>query len=208
MILPRSLLLPYSQLYPLRDSTDRGQVGIGTLVLLIAALLVATTTVGVFMQTTGMLQSQTAEVSDNVDRQLSQRVSSIAMTGSVETTDGTPSVTEVKLILKANSAALPVELGSSVVSLQTPTSTASLVYSGSTVSDQGVTFGVEPLRDSQDSVPTLTEPADRFAIVIATPSLSPNARIQIKLILPTGTTQRFTATVPPSLDGETTVELE
>lgn len=190
------------------DPSTRGQAGVSTLILLIVGLLVVTTTVGVFMQTTGLLQSQSAEVNTDVSKQLTRRVSLIAASGTVETTNGTPAVTTVQYILKADSDALPVDLGDAVVYLQTPNETTPLQYSGSPTPERGSAFGVKSLRDSQSTAPTLTETTDRFALILAPPPLHPNTRIQVKIVLAAGTTQQFSATVPSSLTNETSVGLQ
>lgn len=185
----------------------RGQIGIGTLLLFIAVLLVATTTASVLVQTTGSLETQSDRVSSDVNHQTTTRVSVIATTGTVTTSGAAPAVETLRLIVKRPTTSEPIDLAGTTIHVAQPNQTSTLTYAGGPTPTAGATFGVDALRDPQQTVPRLTQPADRFAVVIASQPLPAATSVTITIVLPSGSTQIVSLTVPDSLAGETTVAL-
>jgi len=66
------------------DIEDRGQVGIGTLIVFIAMVLVAAIAAGVLINTAGFLQSQAQATGEESASQVSDRVQILSVTGSSE----------------------------------------------------------------------------------------------------------------------------
>ncbi|WP_137284622.1 hypothetical protein [Halorussus salinisoli] len=188
------------------SSTARGQVGIGTLVLFIAALLVAATTVGVLVQITGVLETQSGDTSDDVNQQMTNRVSVVAVTGIVNDSSGTATVNSIEIVTKRGSTSDAVDLSEAIVRISQPNETYTLTYTNGSPTE-AATFGVEPLRDPKTTVPVLAQSADRFGVVITTSPLTPNTAVKLKITLQSGTTQLIHITIPRSLEDKTTVPL-
>jgi flagellin-like protein len=63
---------------------DRGQVGIGTLIIFIAMVLVAAVAAGVLINTSGMLEAQASTTADDTQDQVTNNVEFVSATGEVD----------------------------------------------------------------------------------------------------------------------------
>ena len=89
------------------NDTDRGQVGIGTLIVFIAMVLVAAIAAGVLINTAGLLQTQAEATGEETQQQVSDRLQIQSATGKVNS-DG--NITKVNLTVTKSPGADNIQL--------------------------------------------------------------------------------------------------
>ncbi|GAB3670850.1 flagellin [Halopiger thermotolerans] len=90
---------------------DRGQVGIGTLIVFIAMVLVAAIAAGVLINTAGMLQTQAEATGEESTSQVSDRLEIVSTSGTV--TDN--NVTDIEFVMAMAPGSNPIDLNKTTV---------------------------------------------------------------------------------------------
>jgi flagellin FlaB len=120
----------------LMKTNTRAQVGIGTLIIFIAMVLVAAVAAAVLIQTSGILQQK----AQSTGKQSTQEVSSNLMVKNIEgvraKTSGSlsPTIDLLKLSVALNVGSSPVDVNQVVVSITDGTIAHNLVYGGNSKS--------------------------------------------------------------------------
>ena len=103
------------------DSEERGQVGIGTLIVFIALVLVAAIAAGVLINTAGFLQTQAQSTGEESTEQVSTNLVFLSTTGTVtEDADGSPAgVKSLNTTVQLGPGSSAIDLNDSTVSVFT-----------------------------------------------------------------------------------------
>jgi len=216
------------------DVQDRGQVGIGTLIVFIALVLVAAIAAGVLINTAGFLQSQAETTGQDSTDQVSNNLEVI---GTSVTASGDPaSVQEINALVALGVGSDPVDLSQTTIQYIGPEGSDTLVAGSEdlttdnpvvlTPSASSLQFGVETADGSStysdpdvvvtpESAPVLTDSSQRLRVVIPYDSgagnvlgANPTAGEEISLQLTTedGSQRSIEITVPnPLSSGDTRV---
>ena len=168
------------------STQDRGQVGIGTLIVFIAMVLVAAIAAGVLINTAGLLQAQaeqtgeetTAEVSGGVEPQNAVgRVANVTTSysgGSIQDTGSF--VNELRITVTGSSGSDPINLTKTSIVYEADGQTGILIHeseaeapevSGQTVDSHGdKAYLIEPVQAEDDSNAIISNQHDTYQIVI------------------------------------------
>lgn len=118
--------------------SKKAEMGIGTLILFIAMILVAAIAAGVLIQTATNLQSKALETGSRSTRQVSTAVGTVLVYGEDATDSKINSIFQnVKLVAGSES----VKLNDSVLSIDLSDDSADLTYSSTEACDNNVTSG-------------------------------------------------------------------
>ena len=146
------------------DDRDRGQVGIGTLIVFIALVLVAAIAAGVLINTAGFLQSQSEQTGQESTSQVTDRLQSVAITGD-NISDG--QIYRVNVTVSKAPGAQDIDLRNVTVQWVGPEGTFNLLNADSTdTTSATLTAGNNPIDDSSIGLteePTFTSSAFKDA---------------------------------------------
>ncbi|WP_049925872.1 archaellin/type IV pilin N-terminal domain-containing protein [Halopiger goleimassiliensis] len=121
------------------DSNDRGQVGIGVLIIFIAMVLVAAIAAGVVIDTGGMLQAQAEATGEESTELVSERLTANTAVGIVGD-EANGDLTEIRVGVSAAPGASEINLVDTVVQVTGPGGQENLVYASDPASPDGDEF--------------------------------------------------------------------
>jgi len=214
------------------NDEDRGQVGIGTLIVFIAMVLVAAIAAGVLINTAGFLQSSAEESGEQSSAQVTNRLQVVNAVGEdiVEDENG-DEVTTVELTVKKAPGADNVDLTTTTAQWVSSDGTFDIVSYQATQESGGTSgdgvFATETFQDDDDSIDNsnvLNDPADRATMKFQTDSVTAagagdgevtpisanlyeGSTATIKLNTQAGGETTATLVVPESLSGKSAVSL-
>jgi flagellin-like protein len=189
---------------PTIDDAGRGQVGIGTLIIFIALVLVAAVAAGVLVNTAGELQSRASDTGEDAQAQVSNQIDVVSATGDAESdTDGT--VEEVTLVVKKSPGSDPIDLSEATIQYTSASSSATLSYGG-TLNDSAFTTaavvgGDDTVLEDTDQRVRIT--VDVEAIEGGSPNgLSEGASAELQIVDQSGASTVYGVNVPDVLSGQ------
>jgi len=215
------------------DSERRGQVGIGTLIVFIAMVLVAAIAAGVLINTAGFLQTKSEETGQQSGQQVTNRLQVAAATGA--NLDSQTGVGSVNITMKKSPGASNIDLENATVQWVGPSGTYNLVNASVEASGADGHFGISAFKDSDGSKPVLNDPDDRMIMIFDLGSdevstdnaiyasagegetgagyeyfgskVPEGASVNIKVTTKSGATTTEQLTVPETISGESAVQL-
>lgn len=179
---------------------DRGQVGIGTLIVFIAMVLVAAIAAGVLINTAGFLQTQAEATGQESTAQVSDRIQIVSQSGNVT---GAQEVDELRFLV----AKAP---GSGYIDLNRTTIEFIGTQGQETIQVENLNTNVENILGAQDAV--LTDSSDRALVTVNVSSsdlsgysaLPEGDRLSVTFTTSSGATTTSEIRVPTTLTSDQT----
>ncbi|EFW93112.1 flagellin A2 [Haladaptatus paucihalophilus DX253] len=196
---------------------NRGQVGIGTLIVFIAMVLVAAIAAGVLINTAGFLQSKSEQTGQDSTAQVSNRVEVVSGFGNVTNNE---QVDYINLTVMRGSGSDDINLSTATIEWIGPNKAKTLVAGNMSQADATSAgtgtpgssnyFNVSDIKDEDASAPVLNSQDDRFTIsmnatAISAQSLQEGQTVELKLTTQYGAVTLYRANIPQSLSQESAV---
>ena len=114
-------------MFEFMQEDDRGQVGIGTLIVFIAMVLVAAIAAGVLINTAGFLQSQAEATGEESTDLVSERIDVTSTVGIVGEAD-TGNLSEIRVSVSGSAGADQIDLSDTTIQAVGPEGQENLVF--------------------------------------------------------------------------------
>ena len=184
------------------EDGERGQVGIGTLIVFIAMVLVAAIAAGVLVNTAGFLQNTAEESGEQSVEKVTNRVDVVSTYGVVGNADD---VEFVNMTVRLAAGSDNVNMNDTTINYLSDNSVTTL-ENGTVPS--GTEFEVVPVKDADSSSPIFNDRGDRFEIQIDASSieggsgLAPGSEVKLEISTKTGDTTVVLLTMPDTYSGK------
>jgi len=198
-------------------SEDRGQVGIGTLIVFIAMVLVAAIAAGVLINTAGFLQSSAQATGQQSSDSTTNRIQVVGITGDHFTDNSEVGV--VDIVVRRAPGASNVDLDKTTIQWIGPSGSYYQLAAGGADGNPDGRFAVSTVQDNDGSQPVLNDVEDRFRITLdlgddnsvgAVPfgeELPEGETATLRITSPAGGMTTEEVVVPKTLSGESSVTL-
>ncbi|MFC6940931.1 archaellin/type IV pilin N-terminal domain-containing protein [Salinirubellus sp. GCM10025818] len=184
------------------DDRPRGQVGIGTLIIFIAMVLVAAVAAGVLVNTSGLLQSQAEDTSSDAQAQVSNQIDVVSATGTVSGSD----VNEVVLVVKKSPGSDPLDLAEATIEYTSASDSLTLT--------QGSGFGISAVSGTGMTGDVLDDNGERAKLTLTLdgttgyPSaLSEGDDATLEIVDQSGASTVYGVNVPDVINDQSYVEV-
>ncbi|QIB73808.1 flagellin [Halogeometricum borinquense] len=211
--------------------TDRGQVGIGTLIVFIAMVLVAAIAAGVLVNTAGFLQATAQDAGQESVNKVTNRVDVVSTHGIVNDEANELTVDSLNLTVRLAAGSGSVSLEDTTIKYVSDSTARNLVYDNATTDADGTDLGkvyeynrsgnqkglnsteftAYALEDGDDtSFPVLSNQGDRYEIIIntsvveetPTKGLSTGESVKLEVTSRSGGSSQVILTMPQQLAGK------
>jgi len=189
------------------EDNEKGQVGIGTLIIFIAMVLVAAVAAGVLVNTSGLLQSKAEDTGSDAQAQVSNQIDVVSATGQVDSTNG--DIDTVTMVVKKSPGSDPIDLSAATIEYTSDSESKTLTYAGTPSANEFSTT-----LEKGDSAEVLDDSGERVKITIDASSIEsspagiePGEEVTLRVVDQSGATTVYGVNVPDVLTGQSYVRV-
>ncbi len=194
--------------YIFNTDDDRGQVGIGTLIVFIALVLVAAIAAGVLINTAGFLQTQAEATGEESTQQVSDNLDIESVLGNASSGQ----VDDIEVVVSQSPGADDINLSEMTIDYLGPDGAATLTHDNSgDVASGNYNLSVVTAEAEGDNI--LSDNADRYKVTLelngtdegaVEDSLQSSEDAELLITTPQGSQRTIIVSVPDSLthDGD------
>lgn len=180
--------------------TKKAEMGIGTLILFIAMILVAAIAAGVLIQTATNLQSKALETGSRSTRQISTAISTVLLYGE-DGTDG--KIDSIFQNLKIVPGSEVVKLTDTLVSVDLANMSTDLIYDNASACDASVAagnFAAKYLKNGTEHLDGYISVGDVVQLCYALPrSVSEDESLRVSVVPKIGSVMTIRVITPPAI---------
>ncbi|MDY7083372.1 MAG: archaellin/type IV pilin N-terminal domain-containing protein [Halobacteria archaeon] len=193
----------------MRKTTSRkAQIGIETLIVFIAMILVAAIAAAILINTQGMLQQQAQRTGEQSTQQVSTGAKMMSATGNVTG----EKVDWVNMTVKLRAGSQNLDFGNATVHYIDDDTVKDLVYNSTMNGNPSTSYYVTNISDADDSVPVLNSPEDVFKLHFNVEAISGNALVEgehatFNIQPAVGQQTMRAVVVPQSVEGQSVIDL-
>lgn len=178
------------------EKRSKGMMGIGTLIIFIAVILVAAVAAAVLVSTAGSLQQRSLTTGSQTEEGVSTGVEAVSVMGTDASTGH--SIDYLEMILRPQAGSDAINLNTTVLMVDTSTTSQSLDYGGTGTSASGTSsYIVEYIKSGSEQENGYLSRGDVLKVYWQTStSLAENNKVRIKIIPRVGSTTIVEFTTP------------
>lgn len=180
--------------------TKKAEMGIGTLILFIAMILVAAIAAGVLIQTATNLQSKALETGSRSTRQISTAISTVLLYGE-DGSDG--AIDDVFQNIKIVPGSDVIKLTDTLVSVDLANMSTDLVYDEAAVCDDNVTsgsFAAKYLKNGSEHLAGYVSVGDVVQLCYALPrAVTEDETLRVSVVPKIGSVMTIRTITPPAI---------